>query len=86
MYLGRVILNSTHSPQGFVILCRAPYTVPHHSADPGVASSNSHLGHITFVEIDNEIISAVGLSLSLIQDGQMSVTSKSICTKYCLIA
>ena len=36
---------------------------------------------ITFVEIDHEIISAVILPLPLIQEGQLSVTGKSVCTK-----
>ena len=47
-------------------------------ADPGVASLIPALSH-TLVEIDNEIISTVIL---LIQEGLLSVTSKSICTKY----
>ena len=39
------------------------------------------LGHITFIEIDHEIISKVILSLLLIQEGQqLSVTGESICT------
>ena len=38
------------------------------------------LGHMTFLEIDNEIISLVILPLPLIQEGQLSVTSKSMCT------
>ena len=51
------------------------------SADAGVASLNeSQLSHIAFVEIDNEISSMVILSLSLIQEGQLSVTGKSMGT------
>ena len=36
------------------------------------------LGHITFVEIDDEIFSTVILSIPLIQE----VTGKSVCSKY----
>ena len=38
----------------------------------------SQLGHIIFMEI-HEIISTVILSLLLIEEGQLSVTGKSIC-------
>ena len=38
----------------------------------------SQLGHITFVEFDNEIISMVFLSLPLIQEGLLSVTGESV--------
>ena len=44
----------------------------------------SQLDHITFVDIDCEIIYAVILHLPLIQEGQLSVTDKNICTKYWL--
>ena len=51
-----------------------------------IAQSNlsfePQLGNITFVEIDHEIISTVILPLPLIQEGQLSVTGKIICTKY----
>ena len=40
----------------------------------------SQLHHITFIEIDHEIIYAVILPLLLIQEGQLSVTGKSMCT------
>ena len=40
-------------------------------------------GHITVVEINNEIISMVMLPLPLIQDGQLSVTSGSMCASSC---
>ena len=43
-------------------------------------------GHITFAEIDHEIISKVIFSLPLIQERQWSVASKSIITKYWLTA
>ena len=39
----------------------------------------SQLGHKTFMESDHEIISTV-IPFLLIQEGQMSVTAKSICT------
>ena len=58
------------------------------TADPGVASSIPIQSH-TFVEIDHEIISAVILRPSpelIIQEGLLSVTSKSMCTKYWLTA
>ena len=41
---------------------------------------------VTFVEIDHEIISMAILLHPLIQKGLLSVTSKSMCTKYCLTA
>ena len=46
----------------------------------------SQLGHITLVEIDHEIISMTILPLLLIQEGQLSVTGASMCTKYWLTA
>ena len=49
------------------------------TADPGVASL---FPAPTFVEIDREIISTVILLLQLIQEGFLSFTSKSMCTKY----
>ena len=42
--------------------------------------SDALLGHITFVEIDHEIIAAFILLLPLIQEGQLSFTDKSMCT------
>ena len=38
------------------------------------------------MEIDHEIISLVILSLPLLQEGQLSVTGESMCTKYWLTA
>ena len=55
------------------------------TANPGVASWISAWYH-TFVEIDHEIISMIILLLQLIQEGLLSVTSKSMCTKYWLTA
>ena len=54
------------------------------TADPGVASWIPAQSH-TF-EIDHEIISTVILLLPLIQEGLLSVMSKSMCTKYWLTA
>ena len=48
------------------------------TADPGVKSS------ILIVKIDHESISTVILLLTLIQEGLLSVTGESICTKYWL--
>ena len=53
------------------------------TADPGVASSIPARSH-TFMEIDHEIISTLFSSLSLIQEGLLSVTSEGMCTKYWL--
>ena len=54
-------------------------------ADPGVMSSIPTRPH-TFVEICHKIISTVILLLPLIQDGLLSVISKSMCTEYWLSA
>ena len=53
------------------------------TGDSGVPSSIPARSH-TFVETDHEIISTVILFLLLIQEGLLSVTSKSLCTKYWL--
>ena len=42
----------------------------------------SHLGHVTSVEIDHELI--IDIFLSLIQKGQLLVTDESMYTKYWL--
>ena len=48
---------------------------------PGSCGFNSRRDRQhSFVEIDSEIFSMVILSLSLIQDGQLSVSGKRICT------
>ena len=51
-------------------------------ADPGVVSLIPAQSHSS-VEIDPEVFSMVTLLLQLIQEGLVSATSKSICTKYC---
>ena len=53
------------------------------TADPGVVSLIPAWSH-TFVEIGHEIISIVILLLPLIQEGLLTVTSKSMCSKYWL--
>ena len=47
----------------------------------GVGSSIQAQSH-TFMEIDLEIVSMVIPHVSLIQEGLLSVTSESMCTKY----
>ena len=53
--------------------------------DPGFESLIPARSH-TSVEIDHEIISTAILLLLLIQEGLLSVTSESMCTKYWLTA
>ena len=55
------------------------------TADPGVASLIPAWSY-TFMEIDHEIISMIIFLLPLIQEGLLSVTSESMCTKYWLTA
>ena len=55
------------------------------TADSEVASLIPSRSH-TFVEIDYEIVSTVIHLLLLIQAGLLSVTSGSMCMKYCLTA
>ena len=45
-----------------------------------------NLSLTTLMESSNEIISTVILSFPLILEGQLSVSGKSMCTKYWLIA
>ena len=53
--------------------------------DPGVVFLIPVRCH-TFVELDHEIVSMAILLPSLVQEGLLSVTSKSVCTKYWLTA
>ena len=46
----------------------------------------SPLGNVTFMEIDHEIISKVILTLSLIQEGLLSITGEDMCTSTGLTA
>ena len=55
------------------------------AADQGVASLIPALSQ-TFVEIDREMISPTILLLQLFQEGLLSLTSDSMCTKYWLTA
>ena len=56
------------------------WVVAYLTSDPGVSRSISALSH-TFVEIDHEINSTVILLLPMTQEGLLSITSKSMCTK-----
>ena len=48
---------------------------------PGGRRFNAHRGRQhSFVEIDREIFSMVILSLTLIQEGQLSVSGERLCT------
>ena len=53
------------------------------SADPGVGFLIPVQSQ-AFVEINHEVISTVNLLLLLIEEGLLSVTSESMCTKYWL--
>ena len=55
------------------------------TAGPGIASLTPARSHSS-QEIGREIISTVILLIPLIQEGLLSVTSKSMCTKYWLTA
>ena len=55
------------------------------TANQEVAGRASAWPH-TFVEIYHDIISTVILPLPLIQEGQLSVSGESMCTKYWLTA
>ena len=72
-----------------ILKCQQPGPVAQSVAnpveDPGVLSSIMARFH-TFIETDHEIFSTVILSLPLIQEGLLSVTSGSKCTKYWLTA
>ena len=50
------------------------------TAYPGIANSIPSQSH-TFVEFDHELIFTVIILLPLIQEGLMSVTGESMCTK-----
>ena len=68
--------------QIYKIAKRQPGSIAHSvaclTADAVVASSN--LSHITFIEINREIISTVILPLPMIHEGQLSVTGKRMCS------
>ena len=50
------------------------------AGDQEVAGSTRRARQHSFVEIDHEIFSMVILSLPLIQEGQLSVSGKRMCT------
>ena len=66
-------------------LLKGPASVAHLDASsdwrPGGLGLNPHQGRQhSFAEIDREIFSMVILSLPLIQEGQLSVSGKRMCT------
>ena len=67
--------------------CKRPVvqSVANLITDPWVMSLIPSWSH-TFVEIDYEIFYMVILLLSLIEEGLVSVTSESMCTRYWLTA
>ena len=67
------------------ILGLVALSVASQTTDLRVASSIPAWSH-TFLETDHEIISIIILILLLIQEGLLSVTSESMCTKYWLTA
>ena len=52
------------------------------TAEPGGCKFKSQPSHTTFVKIDNKIFFMVILPHLLIQGGHLSITGKSMCTKY----
>ena len=50
------------------------------AGDQEVADSTPPSQQHSFVEIDHEMLSTVILSLRLIEEGQLSVSSKRMCT------
>ena len=60
---------------GSLIRCASPWYADGCGFDP-------HVRQNSFVKIGNELISVAILSLPLIQEGQLSVTDKRMCTKY----
>ena len=67
------------------MLGRVEQWVASSTADPGVTSSILARSY-TVVDFDHKIISTIILILPLIQEGLLSVTSKSMCIKYWLTA
>ena len=64
---------------------QAAHSIVSRIADTGVVSWIPAQPH-TFIEIVHETFSTVILLLALIQEGLLSVTRESMCTKYCLSA
>ena len=73
------LLIQSQNIQGSILQLVASLT-----ADPEVTRLILVLSHYTFIGIDHEIISKVILLLLLIQEGLLSVTSKSTYRKYWL--
>ena len=69
-----------HSAVGNVSACRYMSDCRSRACEFDPACSH------TFVKIEHEIISTAILPLPLIQEGLLSITSESMCTKYCLTA
>ena len=67
--------HSSHAGRVSLIGCASAWYADGHRFDP-------HVRQHSFVEIGHEIISTAILSLPLIEEGQLSVTGKRICTKY----
>ena len=73
--MSNIYLDSPLNQPGSIVLSVTRLTV-----EPGVMFEPRH-GYITYVEIVHEIISTYGHSpLPMIQEGQLSITGKSICT------
>ena len=87
LILAFMLLNvSTHK----AVISRSTHrallrTVGSETEDPGVVSSITARS-LTFLEVDHEKILTVIFILPLIQEGLLSVTSESMCTKYWLTA
>ena len=70
-----------------IYFTRACSTVMSLIVDPGVVILILARSHTcTFMEFDREILSMIILLLPLIQEGLLSVTRESMCTKYWLSA
>ena len=74
LYCHSISLNSCLGRPWWLIWMRRP------TGDQDIAGSTPAEVDIFFVEIDNEIFSTVILSLPLIQEGQLSVSDKRMCT------
>ena len=84
-YLGEHMLSSRQQFNIFLIFQVHLASVAQLDAPsdwrPGGRGFNPHQGwQHSFVEIDHEIFSMVILSLPLIQDGQLSVSGRRMCT------
>ena len=80
-----VATSSLPDVNWYLILGCVAHSVTGLTADPGVGNMIPARS-LTFVEIDHEIVSTAISSLPLIQEGLLSVTSESMCTKFWLTA